>query len=199
MENHMNVSSLRPRLLGSSVLLAAAIALAATVPALADTSTVTQPVTAGVLSASIAGATMTSVPLSHSDQTALGTLSLTADDSTGSAAGWNVTIQETSTFAYTAPVRLHQRGYPDRQPVAGLRGFTGTRRRPGRQCDDRHWARSDSRHRWLAQHCPQGRSATAAYGSGSYTQALHVALVVPGNSRPGTYTGTLTNTISTAP
>ena len=41
--------------------------------------------------------------------------------------------------------------------------------------------------------------ATAGYGSGSYSQVLNVSLNVPGNSRPGTYTGGLTTTISSAP
>jgi hypothetical protein len=41
--------------------------------------------------------------------------------------------------------------------------------------------------------------ATAAYGSGTYSQALGVTLTVPAMSRVGTYTGTLTTTITSAP
>ena len=41
--------------------------------------------------------------------------------------------------------------------------------------------------------------ATAAYGQGTYTQALGVTLTIPAMSRVGTYTGTLTTTITSAP
>ena len=41
--------------------------------------------------------------------------------------------------------------------------------------------------------------ATAAYGAGTYTQALGVTLTIPAMSRVGTYTGTLTTTITSAP
>ncbi|MEA2642100.1 MAG: hypothetical protein QOF51_3494, partial [Chloroflexota bacterium] len=42
-------------------------------------------------------------------------------------------------------------------------------------------------------------AATAAYGDGSYTQDLGVSLNVPGQSKLGLYTSTLTTTITTAP
>jgi hypothetical protein len=41
--------------------------------------------------------------------------------------------------------------------------------------------------------------ATAAYGAGTYTQALGVTLTIPAMSRVGIYTGTLTTTITSAP
>ena len=41
--------------------------------------------------------------------------------------------------------------------------------------------------------------ATAAYGAGTYTQALGVTLTIPAMSRVGVYTGTLTTTITSAP
>jgi hypothetical protein len=41
--------------------------------------------------------------------------------------------------------------------------------------------------------------AEANYGQGTYTQALGVRLVIPGMSRAGTYTGTLTTSITAAP
>ena len=41
--------------------------------------------------------------------------------------------------------------------------------------------------------------ATAAYGMGTYTQALGVTLTIPAMSHVGTYTGTLTTTITSAP
>ena len=41
--------------------------------------------------------------------------------------------------------------------------------------------------------------AEAAFGNGTYTQDLGVNLTVPADSAAGTYTGTLTTTISAAP
>ncbi|CAN5461824.1 hypothetical protein BH20CHL6_BH20CHL6_15370 [soil metagenome] len=41
--------------------------------------------------------------------------------------------------------------------------------------------------------------ANAGYGEGTYTQDLGVSLLIPAQSRAGTYTGTLTTTISAAP
>ena len=41
--------------------------------------------------------------------------------------------------------------------------------------------------------------ATAAYGSGTYSQLLSVTLTIPAMSRVGVYTGTLTTTITSAP
>jgi hypothetical protein len=189
----MNRSTLRPRLLGSSILLAAAIGFGATVPVFADT--VTQTLNAGVLSASFANGTMSPITVSHTDQTSTGTLTLSADDSTGSALGWNVSVL-TSDFAYTGAygtqlsidaanlsiasaanpilvagqaVSLTAANGPQVPPTSPVGGTLNTARR-------------------VIQ-------ATAAYGSGAYTQAVGVALIVPGDSRPGTYTGTLTTTI----
>jgi hypothetical protein len=41
--------------------------------------------------------------------------------------------------------------------------------------------------------------ATAAYGAGTYSQALGITLTIPAQSRVGVYTGTLTTTITSAP
>lgn len=41
--------------------------------------------------------------------------------------------------------------------------------------------------------------ADAGFGVGTYTQALEVALSIPGQARAGTYTATFTTTISAAP
>jgi X-Pro dipeptidyl-peptidase len=202
MENQMNVSSFRPRLLGSSALLAAAIALGAAMPALADTSTVTQAVSAGILSASVANGTMSSVALSHINQPAGGTLTLTADDSTGSSAGWNVTVVGSAPFVYTAPVP--NPGYTNADiPIANLSLVSAALPvviagqavnatiATGPEITGVTVGTLGSARRVV--------QATAGYGSGSYSQVLNVSLDVPGNSRPGTYVGGLTTTISSAP
>ncbi|MEA2527545.1 MAG: hypothetical protein QOF73_4772, partial [Thermomicrobiales bacterium] len=90
--------SLKTRALG--LIGAAALSLTMVAPALA-VDTVTQAITPGTLSASVADLTLTSVAYSHEVQAQTGSMTLTADDSTGSGAGWNVTILS-SAFAYTA-------------------------------------------------------------------------------------------------
>src|SRR4051794_12219654 len=66
----------------------------------ATTSTVTTTVVGGLRTASIPNATLGSVNYAHADQTVSGTLNLTADDSSGTNLGWNVTVVSSS-FAYT--------------------------------------------------------------------------------------------------
>jgi len=62
--------------------------------------TVTQSVTAGTRTASVADLPLTAVTYSHSSQSSAGTMALSADDSTGSGDGWNVTVQS-SAFVYS--------------------------------------------------------------------------------------------------
>lgn len=177
-----------------AVVAAAAVTGLAVVPATAATSDVTQTVTAGTRSASVANLALGSVAYSHSAQTTTGTATLTADDSTGSYAGWNVTIQVSdfvhgtdttkniaaSNFALTsaaAPVSTAGQAVdatggpkvPTTSPVGTL----------------------DSPRKTV--------QASADFGAGSYTQALGVSLTIPAQSAAGTYTGTLTTTIAAAP
>jgi hypothetical protein len=123
---------------------------------------------------------------------------LTVDDSTGSGAGWNVTIQASdfvwvgtanggtdipaSAFSLTsasAPTAIAGQAVsvalstgpqvPPTSPIGTL----------------------DSPRKTLV--------ATAAYGAGTYSQDLGVTLTIPPQSRVGVYTGTLTTTITSAP
>ena len=80
--------------------LTAALALGAFATTAFAADSVTQSVTAGTRSASNANLALAAVPYSHSAQTPTGSLALTVDDSTGSGAGWNVTIQS-SEFVYS--------------------------------------------------------------------------------------------------
>jgi hypothetical protein len=123
---------------------------------------------------------------------------LTADDSTGSGAGWNVTIQVSSfvwvgtanggtdipasAFALTtaaAPTFVAGQ-------AIGLALSTGPQVPPTSPLGSLSTPRKTL-------------VATAAYGAGTYTQALGVTLTIPAMSRVGTYTGTLTTTITSAP
>jgi hypothetical protein len=71
-------------------------------PVFADTK-VSQVIMAGTRSASVSGQTLGEVPsgpAAHGAQIQNGTVTLTADDSSGSGAGWNVTLRS-SDFVYT--------------------------------------------------------------------------------------------------
>ena len=159
--------------------------------------TVTQAVTVGVLSASVGNLALSSVVYSNSAQTTNGSMTLNADDSSGAAAGWHVTVQ-TSSFAYTGAyagtaiptVNFAITGVSAPILVSGqavnATAATGPEIPPLSPIGTLDVARSVI-------------SATAAYGTGTYTQAIAVSLTIPAGSKIGTYTGTLTTTISAGP
>lgn len=169
--------------------LAAGVALsfAIAIPAHAD-NTVSVTITGGSRSASIADATLGSVNYSHSDQTTTGTLTLTVDDSSGSDQGWNVTVQADN-FAngsYSIPAgNFSITTYGSVTKIAGqdidvtngpLTNATGT---------------LDAARKVLY--------ANAGFGKGEYTLPIDVQLTIPGTTVAGTYTSTLTVTISAGP
>ncbi|HET7399972.1 MAG TPA: hypothetical protein VFJ94_15765, partial [Intrasporangium sp.] len=78
----------------------AAATLLAAPSAFAADSAVTQAVTGGTLTASAADLTLAGVTTTHSAQNSTGTMTITADDSTGTGAGWNVT-EQVSNLIYT--------------------------------------------------------------------------------------------------
>jgi hypothetical protein len=160
--------------------------------------TVTQAITGSGLTASVADLTLLSVAYENAAHDVTGTMVLTVDDSTGSGAGWNVTIQASdfvwvgtanggtdipaSAFSLTsasAPTAIAGQAVsvalstgpqvPPTSPIGTL----------------------DSPRKTLV--------ATAAYGAGTYSQDLGVTLTIPPQSRVGVYTGTLTTTITSAP
>jgi hypothetical protein len=191
----VNISAFRPRLLGTSVLLAAALAVSVSGPVLA-VNTVTQVLSGGALTASIANLTMSPISVTHVPQISTGTLTLSADDSTGTGLGWNVTVVA-SDFVYAgvyaqdpidaASFSVAAASQPTLiagQPVS-LTAANGPQVPPTTP----NGLTLDTARKVL--------QATAAYGAGSYTQALGVALEVPADRLPGTYTATLTTTILT--
>lgn len=192
----MDTFSVRSRMafgLGASALLVATV----TGSAFAANG-VTQAITGNGLTASIADLTLDSVAYQNAAHDVTGTMVLTTDDSTGSGAGWNVTIQSSAfvwvgtanggidipatKFALTtaaAPVKVSGQAVsvalstgPQVPPTSPL----GT---------------LDTPRKVLV--------ATAAYGAGTYTQDLGVTLTIPAMSRVGVYSGTLTTTITSAP
>jgi hypothetical protein len=189
------------RLVSLALTLTAAITLAVPVGA---TDTVTQTVTAGPLTASVADLALPTRSYAHTAQTSTGTMTLTADDSTGLNLGWNVTIQ-TSAFVYSggnggtnipaANFSLTSAAEP--VMTAGQAVDTDT---DGGGLDTANGPKVPST-------SPVGTlnsarktvQANPLYGNGTYTQALGVSLTIPAQSAAGTYTGTLTTTISAAP
>jgi hypothetical protein len=181
--------------LASALIAAAAVSIVVSMPVSAA-NTVTQTINAGTRSASIANLTLSAVSYSHSAQTSSGTMVLTADDSSGSGAGWNVTVQG-SDFVYTG-----SNGGTDipaaNFSVTAASAATST---AGQTVDGTGGpkvpaafsapATLDSARKTL--------QANANYGQGTYTQNLSVSLAIPAQSRVGTYTGTMTVTISSGP
>ena len=179
--------------LGAGALLVATVAGPA---AAADT--VILSITGSGLTASVADLTLTSVPYQNAAHNVSGSMVLTADDSTGSGAGWNVTIISSAfvwvgtanggtnipaaNFALTsaaAPAMIAGQ-------VVSVAASTGPQVPPTSP-----FGTLDTARKTLV--------ATAAYGQGTYSQALGVTLTIPAMSRVGTYTGTLTTTITSAP
>ena len=156
---------------------------------------VTQGVTGGTLTASAADLTLNSVVSSHSVQNSAGSLTLTADDSTGSGAGWNVTVQ-TGDFVYTganngtdipaASFSLTSAATPAATAGQAVDATAGPKVPTATPVGTLDSARK------VVQ-------ADLGFGQGTYTQALGVSLAVPAESRVGTYTGTMTTTVAAAP
>lgn len=160
--------------------------------------TVTQAITGSGLTASVADLTLPSVAYQNAAHAVTGTMILTADDSTGSGAGWNVTIQSSafvwvgtanggtnipaSAFALTtaaAPTLIAGQ-------AIGAALSTGPQVPPTSPL-----GALDSPRKTLV--------ATAAYGAGTYGQDLGVTLTIPSQSRVGVYTALITTTITSAP
>src|SRR4029077_920601 len=88
--DHMDTISVRRRM--ALALSAGALLLAAAASPAFAADTVILAITGSGLTASVADLTLTSVPYQNAAHSVSGVMTLTADDSTGSGAGWNVTI-----------------------------------------------------------------------------------------------------------
>lgn len=158
---------------------------------------VTQAITAGTKTASVADLALTSVTYNNAAHDVTGTMTLTVDDSTDSGLGWGVTMQ-VSAFVYSgsaggtnipaANFAVTAAGAP--VTVAGQ--AAGVAAATGPQLATTFVAGSLSTARRTIE-------ATIGYGRGTYTQALGVTLTIPAMSHVGTYTGTLTETFVAAP
>jgi len=184
----------RPRIV-TALTVGAVLSAMLALPASAA-NTVTQTINAGTRTSSIADLTLGAVSYSHSAQSSTGTMVLTADDSSGSGAGWNVTVLS-SDFVYSGV-----NGGTD-IPAASfsVTSASGATSTAGEAVDATGGpkvpaafsapATLDSARKTL--------QADATFGEGTYTQDLGVSLGIPAQSRVGTYTGTMTVTISAGP
>jgi hypothetical protein len=160
---------------------------------------VTQAVTAGSRTASVANLALGSASYSHIAQTSAGSMTLTADDSTGSNAGWNVTI-ETSDFVWSAGSGGASSGADIPATNFALTSAAAPTSTAGQAVDATNGPK-------IPTTTPVGSldsarktvQADSGYGNGTYTHDLDVSLSVPARSAAGTYTGTLTTTIAAAP
>lgn len=176
-----------------------------TAPSAFAADSITQTVTGGSRTASVADLALADVATSHSG-TALntGVMTLSVDDSTGTGAGWNVT-EQVSSFAYTAGGNSGTAIPAANFSITSVGAVTSS---AGQAIDV---VGTD-----VAPTGPQSGNidtgvtgtldgpvtvlrAGASFGQGTYSQAINVNLAVPANSRVGTYTGTLTTTITAAP
>lgn len=177
---------------------AAALTLTMVGPAMAS-DTVTTSITPGTRTASVADVGLGAVAYSHAAGTKTGTMTLTADDSTGSNAGWNVTIQ-TSAFVWSAGSGGASSGTNIPAADFSLSSAAAPAMTAGQAVDATGGP-------LVPATSPVGTlnsarkvlQANTTFGNGNYTQALGVSLSIPAYSAAGTYTGTLTTTITAAP
>lgn len=175
--------------------LAAALSVTLAMPASA-VNTVTQTINAGTRSSSIADLTLGAVSYSHSAQASTGTMVVTADDSSGSGAGWNVTVQS-SAFVYSGPnggTNIPATNFS----ITSASGATATAGEPVDVIGGPKVPLTFTTPATLDV-ARKTLQAELTFGEGTYTQNLGVSLAIPAQSRVGTYTGTMTVTISSGP
>lgn len=141
---------------------------------------------------------------SHGTQTVTGSLTLDATDTgslIGTNAGWNVTLQS-SAFTYS--------GANSGTPIPAVNLAITTSHPPtrlaGQEIDSSGGPRTtnvtgtlDVARKTLQADGPSGVLVRTHYGIGTYRQIVDVTLAVPAQSRAGTYTSTLTVTMSAGP
>jgi hypothetical protein len=151
-------------------------------------------VVAGPLAYSIEDASLDPVIYSEQDRTTSGTLQIHVNGN-GNVGGWQLTIQATGDFAYVGNAEQ-----ADTIPANNL-SLTSTNapaHAAGQPIDNTHGPVATGNTGSLWAGLPVATSA-AGYGSGSYSQALGVNLVIPAYAPVGTYTGIVTVMASAAP
>ena len=164
------------------------------VPPVTSEQSVSTVVAGGSRSASVAAAVLgNGVAYSHYDQTITGELMLTVDDSTGSAAGWAVS-QSVSDFVWSSPGGTATSGAAIPAANFAITSVGGVT-----TVDGQLWAVDPAPLTGALNSPVTVLTAAADAGKGTYQVPLNVALTIPGTSNAGTYTATLTTTMSVAP
>lgn len=177
--------------------------LAASIPTVVLTAVlavVSWPVPASAaLTASLQDLALPAVPYSHSVQTTSGRAVLTATDSslamTGS--GWHVS-EQASDLVYSGPNEgtsipaMNLAIVSVEDPVAATELDQSVSATGGPRAPSPAPVGSLDAARVVLQADPE-------YGSGTYTQGMVLSLTIPPRTRAGTYTATITTTISSGP
>ncbi len=147
------------------------------------------------VTASIIDATMSGLTYSHTQQTNDHNLTLMVDDSSGTGEGWNVTVQS-GNFVYSglyggsdinaSAFEILTANTPQYASGQAIDGSNGPKVPAANATGSLDAAR-------------KVLQANSGYGQGGYSQTLNVRLTVPAMARAGTYTASLTVTISAGP
>ena len=171
---------------------AAVTALAVAGSAIAANVTATATVSAGTLSLSSAAAPSVSATLNGTDQSPNYTMPMTANDATGSGAGWNVTI--TSTAFTTGAKSLSNSA----STVTGVTSSCAG----GTTCTNPTNGITYNLGVPAAASAPTAVklfNAAANTGMGSFTVTPTVQVAIPANTYAGTYTSTVTLAVVSGP
>jgi hypothetical protein len=198
----MNISKKSIVRKGATLALMTAMVFGTAIPAFAAGNTITQGInepTGGSLTASIADVSMDAVEYTYSDHGATGSMVLSAQDSTGSGAGWNVTVQIVADFIdATTSVHIPKDGF-EITTLSSANNPTLNATTPGFSQPV-----NSSNGPKVPSSSPVGALTTArkvvvanaTYGNGSYLQTLPVSLAIPGNTPVGSYVTVLETTAS---
>ncbi len=172
---------------------AALLLLASAVGPVGAANTVTAEITGGGLTASIASVTLEPSAFQDAAHHVIGALSLSAADATDLRLGWHVTVQS-SAWAYTGAAAG---GTLNDIPAAAfsLTSADLPVAVTGQPSDTTAFPAAGRVVPVALDSARSVVSATAAYGAGSYTEALGVDLMIPAGAHVGTYVATLTVTI----
>lgn len=153
---------------------------------------VTTGVTGGDRTASVADMTIPNVDYSHLEQTATSpAMTLSVDDSTGTADGWNVTVDSTD-FVHASGVNIPAGNFVlDTPALPAVTAGQAVSLVAGEGPEAGVGGSLDVERKVI--------KAGIDFGQGAYTQSLGSTLTFPAYSQAGTYTATLTVTISAAP
>lgn len=178
----------------SALAIAGSSILAVTMLTPAVAATATMNITAGSLSASLANATLPASSFQNDAHAVTGGLVLTAEDATNAQLGWHVTVQA-SAFVYTGAAAG---GATNNIPATAfsLTSAALPVTVTGQASDTTAFPAAGRNVAGMTlETARQVVSATAAYGTGSYTQAIGVSLAIPSQAPAGAYVSTFTVTI----